>query len=357
MSRKTIALVFSTGNNQAIKNRLMEELDRQDIQAVEADDGDPSMLTSDGIILAGDISKLTSTSRMLAQSKGNRPRTIAWAYEPVIPNDFASWTNRWAARVINMAKASKRHEKLMRRLTRLLLVPVGLFGTGPWGRSLTTKELQFSYSYSCALKTGLNGGWIDSVACSTQEKRDTVKAWGVPTAFAPLSVDWKPSYHAPSDQPRDIDVLFLGRLSNWRRTARLMMLTTNLRRRGYAVKVVNHGLRGRDRDAVLDRTRILLHLTKYPWDTAWMRFYMASSHGAAVVSETLSNPNPLRPGLDYGSADAAFLEQEVVRLLEDEAARKSCVSNCRRTIEAQMSFPQSVAAMIDLLEHSKAKEM
>lgn len=356
MSRKTIALVFSRGNNQAIKRKLMEELDRKGIQAVETDDGDPILLASDGVILAGDISKLKSTSRLLAQNKAARPRTIVWAYEPIIPNDFAGWTNRWAARTIALTQCSKRYTKPVRRLTRLLLLPVSMFGTGPWGRSLTAKELQFSYSYSLALKAGLADEWIDAVACSTEEKRDTVSAWGVPTAFAPLSVDWKPNYHASQDQPRNIDVLFLGRLSNWRRTARLMLLASKLRRRGYSVKIVTHGLRGQDRDAALDKTRVLLHLTKYPWDTAWMRFYMASSHGVAVVSETLSKPKPLRPGHDYGTADASRLETEILRLLQDETARQSCVFNCRETIAAHMSFAQSVTAMIDLLGIAKTRK-
>lgn len=355
MPRKKVALVFSSSNTQFIMDRLVGEFDHQGFDAIEYTDGDPDLLDADAIILAADISKLTKTVRLLMQNAASRPPTIAWAYEPVIPNDFAAWANTWASRAIATAQAAKRHQKLMRRLTRLMFVSISLFGTGPWGRSLTAKELQFSYAYTLALKSGLNQGWIDGVACSTYEKKDTVAYWGAPTTFAPLSIDWKPEREPAFEEKRDIDVLFLGRLSNWRRTTRLMRLSTKLRRAGYNVKIVTHGLRGKERDAVLDRTRIVLHLTKYPWDTAWMRFYMASTHGAAVVSETLSNPSPMRPGQDFKTADARDLETQILGLLTDEAERQQCVSNCRQTIDAKMSFRQSVAAMIALAEQAKDK--
>lgn len=310
------------------------------------DDGDPAMLEADGIILAGYLPRLCLTKALLRRP-GPRPPVLAWAYEPLVPEDIAPWAKRLA---LMLAPATEgRKGNLWLRLTRPGFIPIALFGLGHWGARSTPKELQFAFGHSIWLRGALEEGLVDRAAVSTVQKGHIVAEWGHPWLFAPLSAELSPDPPRATAVPRDLDVLFLGRLGKpWRRTP-VFSIVRQLRRAGLGVRVVSQGLRGAAREEVLGRTRLILHLTRFPWDTAWLRFYHAANHGIAVASEPLSVPDPLRPGIDYLQAAAADLPAAILALLADETARAAMAATCAARIAAEMTFADGVRRMADAI--------
>lgn len=311
-------------------------------------DGDPDILAADGIILTGYFPRLRKTKAILrTKAPMARPPVMAWICEPLVPDDIAGWAMRLAKKLSSPSEGTK--GGLWLRLTRPAFQPIALFGMGRWKASSTAKELQFAFGYTIWLRRGLDEGWIDTAATSTIQKGQIIDDWGHQRLFAPLSFEMRDNIPQPPAEERDLDVLFLGRLDNpWRR-ARMHSIVRGLRRAGLNVMVVSHGLRGAEREAVLARTRLILHLTKYRWDTAWMRFYLGAAHGIAVASEPLSVPEPLRPGIDYLEARPEDLSAAIVALLGDEPKRASMVAASRSQIIAEMDFKDGVHRMVDAL--------
>lgn len=352
----SVALVAPGQTAHAFAGPLERALLALGASVIPCADGDPALLSADGVILLGYFPRLPLTAALLAgRQGGHRPAVVTWCVEPLVPNDVTRWGMAYARRLHRWSGGW--HNKSAQRLIRALYWPLAAFGMGRWSAASSTKELQFAFTYTLWLRGALDAGWIDAVAASTGEKAQTVRGWGGEAVFAPLSVDWTGKPLDPSDAPRDIDVLFLGRMSNLRRSLALLRITRRLRRAGLNLRTVVHGLRGEARDAVLARTRVILHLTKYPWDTAWMRFYMGANHGVAVASEPLSLPGPLRPGQDYLSAPVRDLPDRIIALLADEEARRSMVFSCRARIAETMTFEAGAQRMLTALQtHAKRPE-
>ena len=232
------------------------------------------------------------------------------------------------------------------RLARLAFVPIAGFGMGRWTAASSAKEVQFAFGYTDWLRRLMDAGGIDLAATSTVQKGEIVQSWGHKWLFAPLSFDWTGDLPQVPGSARDVDVLFLGRLSNAHRRGLLRTVLRPLKRAGLRVEVASHGLYGAARETMLDRTKVIMNLSKYPWDTAWMRFYMAAAQGVAVVSEPLSQPAPLRPGIDYLEASPDRLAETIVSLVADEPRRAALVIACRSRIDAEMSFDAGAHRMI-----------
>jgi hypothetical protein len=91
---------------------------------------------------------------------------------------------------------------------------------------------------------------------------------------------------------RDIDVLFIGALDVPRRRR----LIRKLQRTGLNVVAVgdwsNPELFGKGRSRLLNRTRILLNLARFPGQLSGHRFVLGMGAGALVLSEPVYRPAP-----------------------------------------------------------------
>ena len=98
----------------------------------------------------------------------------------------------------------------------------------------------------------------------------------------------QPRFGEDQGKQRNIDVLFVGNLSRGRlRQGRLKAIAKRLENNGLNVEIHKGGYFGDRRLDGLNRTKIMLHVHQFPWDTPWMRWLRASACGAAMASEPL----------------------------------------------------------------------
>jgi glycosyltransferase involved in cell wall biosynthesis len=344
-----VALVSAHGSRADARAGLGAALARAGHRVGTHDDGDPAILRADAVVALGDLSRLTRTAALLRAAGRSRPRVAAWAHEPLLPPLPDSPALRLAERLATAARGLPGHSRLWLRTVRPAYAWTARRGLGPWCGRLTAKEVQFTVEQTVWLRRALQEGLVDLVAASTCERAGTVASWGFPSVFVPASHDFHPEAATPPEAPRDIDVLFLGRLTNPARRGALDAIARALRHRGARVAIHGGGLHGAARDAVLARTRVLLHLAKYPWDTPWLRWFMAATHGVAMASEPLSLPDPFVPGTDFLQAPVPALADAVTALLADEPRRQGMAAACRARVAASMTLDHGAARLMAAL--------
>ena len=105
---------------------------------------------------------------------------------------------------------------------------------------------------------------------------------------------YHPNFGNLMNLERDIDVLFIGETRQRRRRK----LLGQLRDAGIEVTVRGSwhkeegALWGEERTRVLNRTKIVVHLQRYPGKVASKRFVLAMANGAMVISEPSYRPIP-----------------------------------------------------------------
>jgi hypothetical protein len=134
-------------------------------------------------------------------------------------------------------------------------------------------------------------------------------------------------------------------LKSRRRRIMLASLIADLRARGLTVCVPDQEVWGEARVQLVNRSRLMLHVHQFSWDTPWMRWCLASANGAVMVSEPLSVPDPLRPGVDYLEAPTDRLAEEIASLSNDEPRRLAMREACRERISSTLTQ----TASLDLL--------
>jgi hypothetical protein len=209
-----------------------------------------------------------------------------------------------------------------------------------WGGGLGARQMRFLVDNASFLFRGLRKGWLDAAFVSTEQKRSLLELWGVSATVLP--VGQQPGFGRDIGLPRDIDVLFVGSLKTQKRRNALVDLVSKLRRRGLVAHVPEDVVWGEARTRLVNRSRMMLHLHQFSWDTPWIRWCIASANGAVVVSETLSVPTPLRPGIDYLEAPLESLADEILALSRDEPRRLAMRDACRARIDATMTQAASL---------------
>ena len=317
-------------------------------------DGDEAVLAYDHVLILGIFPRVIETARLLRTNPNPRRKVVAWAVEPLLPADLTGFPRRLGMALTSVRLGYPGSVPAFRRLVRLPYHLIAFFGLGPYSGQIWGNEAQFVFDQTAWVERGFEEGWLTRLLVSTGQKESAMRAAGHDAVFAPAGHN--PQYGRDLGRTRDLDVLFLGRVVGRWRLGALRRIVSDLRSRGASVEVRTRGVRGDDRTELLNRTRVVLHLHKYPWDTPWMRWYLATANGAVVCSQPLSNPSPLRPGIDYLSAEPDILGEEIMRLLGDEPARLAMLDSCRRRMAEEMSMEMTVDRMLEAFGLSDRQE-
>jgi glycosyltransferase involved in cell wall biosynthesis len=169
-------------------------------------------------------------------------------------------------------------------------------------------------------------GLLDHVLVSVASRKMFLAQYGVSSEFVP--VGFAPEFgSALPNIERDVDVLFLGYVTERRRDL-LASLQSQLRRHGRKIHVVERNCYGDERTRLLNRSKIVLNLQRFPWEFPIIRLLMAMGCKTLVVSERASDPGPfvedkhviLRNVSDLGEALVTYLANDEKRsLIVDEA--------------------------------------
>ena len=147
---------------------------------------------------------------------------------------------------------------------------------------------------------------------------------------------------------RDIDVLFFGHVSSRRRWL-LNKIDAALRQAGYKLKVIERDCYGDDRTAILNRSKIVLNLHKFPWEFAGQRLLMAMSCRALVVSEWAPDTTPYRHAEHMFTARDEELPEILVTLLRDQNRREAVAEAGYQFATTELPIERLLPAALDAI--------
>jgi len=193
--------------------------------------------------------------------------------------------------------------------------------------------------------------WVEELAVPSANRVAGARLAGWEARQVPFG------YHAamcgplvPADAPgRDIDVLFLGRDVNARgRRARWLELFQRQIGDGVKVVVVDRGLYGAERHALLARTRIVVDIHRVPFNSTGMRFLLVTAGGAALVNEETFDVWLPRPEEHIVEAPREGLAAAVLSLLDDEDRRRRLVDASQNLLRTELSMGKCLTRVLGL---------
>ncbi|MFN8187537.1 MAG: glycosyltransferase [Gaiellales bacterium] len=209
------------------------------------------------------------------------------------------------------------------------------------------------YTNARKLRRAMREGWVDVVFVTGLEKQEYLAEQGIPSWTAQYG--YHPSLGRLLDLERSIDVLFLG----WTGPRRRRRLIRFLRRSGIDVDVrgswSDPSLWGEGRTQLLNRTKIVVHLQRYPGKTAAMRFVLALANGAMVVAEPCYRPDPFVPGVHYAQAPIGELPDTIRYYLDHPEERERIVAAGHRLVTEQLTFARTAETIVSVIREQLAR--
>lgn len=342
-----VAIVHGRSAPRFHATELADQLQKRGFATELVPENSASIPNFDKIVLLGaqkpDLGGLTGVP-----SQSNARQVVVWVTEPIMPAHTATWAWRYGRLLYRLEGSLPFSAKTCRRLTRFLYWPISLWGLDHDSGQLSAKDVQAAMTYSIYLRTAVEAGLVSHVLAASYERVDSLAAIGIRTEFAPMG--HHPTFGRDLGLDRDIDVLFLGRLGLGKRRLSMMRIFRKLRALGLKVDYRSHGTWGDDRTKLLNRTKVVLHLPKYPWDTPWYRWLLATANGAIVASPPMSIAKPFRPSEDFLCAKETELASEILACLDAPSARRTILENCRSTINAHLNLADTVDLIAQKLQ-------
>jgi hypothetical protein len=242
-------------------------------------------------------------------------RRIAWFGEPLprLPSDDAAGMRR-----------SRRAMGVALRLAKTGLGPITRRSLpGPLGRLRESAAIAEERASNLADALWCSRS-VDLVVVTSRDRARTLAGHAIDAAVIPFG------YHAaaagplvaPDREGRDISVVVVGSGTGEPRLRRgrvLGAITPALEAMGSLVRL--DGVWGPERDAVLQRARVVLDIQRVPGNFTGLRFLTAMAAGAVLVTEPLDDPHPFVPGVDHVEARANEIPGAIAAVLADEPVR------------------------------------
>ncbi len=279
----------------------------------------------DVVLLFGPFGSVAPIMRQLvAAPPGRRPLLVWWLTEqlwnPALPN----WLARGAAELRSGV------ERVVGRS--------GANGVASSLRGLSRRALRLR-SYGDLLWLRRHGA-LSVLAVPSQWLAQFLRCRGFEVTHAPIGAH--PSFAAEPSPARDISVLWLGTLASRRRRRNVQRITDALARRGIEVTLID-GVQhspvfGAERARLLSRSKIVLNLLRRPWDSNYLRFFLAAPNRALVISEPLLPHYPVHNGTHLVEVPLERMADEVCRYLVDDAARSRITEQAHRLVTTDMTI-------------------
>lgn len=190
-------------------------------------------------------------------------------------------------------------------------------------------------------------GLPDLLIVSTPGGYEFLAERGISAYWVPFGYDPSSGYNMGLS--RDIDALFIGALDIPRRKR----LIRRLRQEGIALSAVgswsDSAYWGENRTQLLNRTKIVLNLQRYPGQFSGIRFILGMANMALVVSEPVYHPAPYVPGKHYVSATIEEMPQIIRYYLAHDDEREAIASEGHRLVTQEVTMARSVSCILELL--------
>jgi hypothetical protein len=288
-------------------------------QVTQIGDG-PLDLVADSVVwILGDAHWFPTICRQLASTpKPKRPFVVLWHLEPLPPPQASGLPWPYLH---------------LREIARILRRDPG------------ATDVYTNYS---RLRRLANKGLPDLLVVSTPGRREFLAEHGIAAHWAPLGYD-RSYYGYDIGLPRDVDVLFLGALEIPRRKR----VIKYLRQRG--VNLLAQGswsdpaYWGENRIRLLNRTKILLNISRHPGNLADSRLILGMANKALVISEPMYNPAPYVPGKHYVSVTVEEMPETIRYYLAHDDERERIVNEGHWLVTQEVTMAQSVSRILELI--------
>lgn len=193
-------------------------------------------------------------------------------------------------------------------------------------------------------------GWLSDQADISEKHAAFYQRLGVPARFVPWGT--APAWHADLRLERDIDVLWMGKRRDSRRSAMIDQVRAALKRQGVEMYVADGVERpfifGAERTRVLNRTKVVLNVkTRAQVSGFTFRFHTVAGNRALVVSEPFeSHVARYRAGEHYAVAPPERLAEQILHLLRNEDERRAMAENAYRLVTTEMTLRESVRQLL-----------
>jgi len=271
-----------------------------------------------------------------------RAMRVAWFGEPLPPPD-QSWADA-AFRTVPLGRVLDAMISVARR--------VGPQGNAP-DRLWRWREAA-AYTYDWRRNLGIHAAAEHAgirVVVTSRDRSGSLARRGIRAPVVPFG------YHRvmagdpvdPCEGPRDIDVLFLGSVARDVRSRRARIIAAVLAdlRSGTRTKVIDGGVWGVDRTALLRRAKIVLNVHRAPGNFEGVRYMVAAAAGALVISEPIADPHPFVPGMHYVEAEPRSLAASVEALLADDGGRLAIARAGQALVVNELAMGRSIEKLLD----------
>ncbi|MFZ1106357.1 MAG: glycosyltransferase [Hyphomicrobiaceae bacterium] len=318
---------------------IVEALRQSRLDAVEAAPDAPVGRGDVALVPGTGTWTLSPAVEQFLRSAGNQgAKRVVWQLEPLLPPVSSVGTERIVQNLLDVS--SGRDTSPWTQAPRDWLMCQRLAWacrTEPWSHKAWSGHIfKYPLQQTRGILAHLRLGLVDRTLVSLAPRQAFLQRYDIPSAFVPFG-------HIPvfgrwlGEEKRDIDVLFLGRL-NSRRRSLIRQVQRGLSRAGFELTVVTRDCYGEERTKLLNRTKIILNLHKFPWESPGIRLLMAMGCKALVVSEPAPDMQPYLDGQHMVVAPIPGLVETLVRYLKDDGARRSIVENAYRFATENMAL-------------------
>ena len=275
----------------------------------------------------------------LREARDRGVTRILWQFEPTLPPKLSGRAKSIIDWLLKDEHLQVDRGSLARRVDEVLCHALAFSTrTEPWSRRVSSgKIFKFPLWQSRVLLRRWQDGLFDRIFVSLSPRRGFLSERGITSAFVP--VGHIPSFgKRNSGDNRDIDVLFLGLKAGRRRRNLLRDLEDKLSSAGFRFVVVDGGCLGDERTQLLNRSKIVLNLHKFPWEFPGMRLLMAMSCGALVVSEPAPDMRPYVQDEHLVVSPIDTLADTLIRCLTDADLRRSTADRAYHFVMQDMQL-------------------
>jgi hypothetical protein len=304
--------------HRGMPHALVPLLEEAGHRVRQVEDGTLDLAATDLVWLQGNANWHPAACRQLmAATPARRPPVLVWHSEPLPPPHAAGLP---------------RPRLHLREIAKIVL------------RDARATDV---YSNYFRLRQLARHGLPDVLIVSTGGRREFLAEHGIDACFVPLG--YQPGDGHDMGLPRDIEVLFLGS----RDVPRRRRLLNQFRRSG--VEVVARGNWfdpanwGEARARLLNRTKILLNLARYPGELSGRRLILGLANKALVISEPIYNPAPYAAGTHYVSAAIEDIPQAIRYYLAHEDERQRIAAEGHRLVTQEITLARSVSQILAIV--------
>lgn len=323
-------------------------------------DGDRSLLDYEMLILFGKCSAFERSARLLAAHSAQRPATLLWHVEPLLPEkipetaertcrllgkcDWGRWP-RPLRKVMATIPGSVLVRDTARRVLSTRLKRLCDWDNEPRHSQVHARQWFHAAQHYSWFQQWHSNRWCDLVAVSTPARHEVLTRMGIRSAYAPIG--YHPLWGGDLGLKRDIDVLFLGRVRRTSRQVILSRLCSQLKQHDVELTVVDRNCFGQDRTELLNRTRVILDIVQNSWEMPVMRLLTSMACGAMVVSNWTSDPHPFRPE-HLVRAGSHRLADAVLRYLRAEPDRRRIAEAAQQYVTSELLWHKTVRRLLHL---------